>query len=132
MGGLSHRPLPSSVVPNELILFGCWELSLPMTSVRPPIWTKYCHRVLPLYTPYGSFAATASVLSCCIGWLKQPNHVASLMNASPAWWGFSAARDRARIEQLIKKLKRSGFLPQSASVALDLVCDADARACLGQ
>jgi len=59
MGGLSHRPLPSSVVPNELILFGCWEWSLPMTSVLPSIWTKYCHLVLPLYTPYGPFAATA-------------------------------------------------------------------------
>src|SRR6218665_144589 len=72
MGGLSHRPLPSSVEPNELILFGCWEWSFPMTSVCPPIWTKYCRLVLPLYTPYGSFAATASVLSCCIRWLNQP------------------------------------------------------------
>src|SRR6218665_370273 len=34
---------------------------------------------------------------------------------------------RAGIEQLINKLKRSGFLPQSASAALDLACDADAR-----
>src|SRR6218665_596448 len=49
------------------------------------------------------------------------------MYASPAWWGFSSARDRARIEQLINKLKRSGFLPQSATAALDLSCDADAR-----
>src|SRR6218665_3492671 len=49
------------------------------------------------------------------------------MYASPAWWGFSSARDRARIEQLINKLKRSGFLPQSAPAALDLACDADAR-----
>src|SRR6218665_4221807 len=32
----------------------------------------YCHLVLLVYTPYGSFAATASVLSCCLGWLKQP------------------------------------------------------------
>src|SRR6218665_1647256 len=39
----------------------------------------------------------------------------------------SSARDRARIEQLINKLKRSGFLPQSAPAALDLACDADAR-----
>ena len=53
--------------------------------------------------------------------------VASLKYASPAWWGFSSARDRARIEQLINKLKRSGFLPQSAPAALGLACDADAR-----
>src|SRR6218665_3768699 len=52
--------------------------------------------------------------------------VASLMYVAPAWWGFSSARDQARIEQLINKLKHSGFLPQSASAALDLACDADA------
>src|SRR6218665_4184682 len=35
--------------------------------------------------------------------------IASLMYASPAWWGYSSANDRARIDQLLRKLKRSGF-----------------------
>src|SRR6218665_3591148 len=36
--------------------------------------------------------------------------IASLMYASLSWWGFSSAKDRSRMERLINKLKRSGFL----------------------
>src|SRR6218665_157342 len=32
------------------------------------------------------------------------------MYASPCWWGFSSTRGQSRIERLINKLKRSGFL----------------------
>ena len=38
---------------------------------------------------------------------------------------FYSARERPRNEQLIKKLKRSGFLPPSAPAAMALVCEAD-------
>jgi len=50
--------------------------------------------------------------------------VASLMYTSPAWRGFSSALDRALIEQLINKLKCSGFLPPSAPAALALASNA--------
>jgi len=53
--------------------------------------------------------------------------IASLMYASPAWWGYSSANDRARIDQLIRKLKRSGFLPQVAPDAETLAREADDR-----
>ena len=43
------------------------------------------------------------------------------MYASPVWLGSSSARDRARIEQLTNKLKRSSFVPPSAPAAL--ACD---------
>ena len=52
--------------------------------------------------------------------------IASLY-ASPAWWGYSSANDRARIDQLIRKLKRSGFLPQVAPDAETLAREADDR-----
>src|SRR6218665_2937931 len=51
--------------------------------------------------------------------------IASLMYASPSWWGFSSAQDRSRMERLINKLKRSGFLPVSAPSAAVLAGEAD-------
>src|SRR6218665_1015182 len=53
--------------------------------------------------------------------------VASLMYASPSWCGFTSARDRDRMELLINKLKRSGFLPMSAPSASTLANKADLR-----
>src|SRR6218665_2888569 len=41
--------------------------------------------------------------------------IASLMYDSPAWWGYSSANDRARIDQLLRKLKRFGFFARSGS-----------------
>src|SRR6218665_3783940 len=38
--------------------------------------------------------------------------VASLLYASPAWWGFASAEERARLEGLIARMKRGGYLPQ--------------------
>jgi len=35
--------------------------------------------------------------------------VASLMYASPSWWGFTTARGRDLMKRMINKLKRSGF-----------------------
>src|SRR6218665_49145 len=53
--------------------------------------------------------------------------IASLMYASPSWWGFSSAKDRSRMERLINKLKRSGFLPESAPSAVALAGEEDER-----
>ena len=38
--------------------------------------------------------------------------VASLLYASPAWWGFPSTEERARLERLIARLRRGGYLPQ--------------------
>jgi len=53
--------------------------------------------------------------------------IASLLYASPSWWGFSSAQDRSCMERLINKLKRSGFLPESAPSAAALAGEADQR-----
>src|SRR6218665_1204313 len=53
--------------------------------------------------------------------------IASLMYASPSWWGFSSAQDRSRMERLINKLKHTGFLPESAPSAVALAGEADER-----
>jgi len=37
--------------------------------------------------------------------------LASILYASPAWWGFTTARDRVRIEKLMSRLRRGGYLP---------------------
>src|SRR6218665_1147885 len=37
--------------------------------------------------------------------------VASLLYASPAWWGFTTAEQRNRLERLLLRLRRGGFLP---------------------
>ena len=41
--------------------------------------------------------------------------------------GYSSANDRARIDQLLRKLKRFGFLPETAPDAETLVREADHR-----
>jgi len=58
---------------------------------------------------------------CCYGLpilqlqeVARATTVASLMYASPSWWGFTSAHDQEWIEQLITKLKWWGFLPMSA------------------
>src|SRR6218665_1400912 len=53
--------------------------------------------------------------------------VSSLMYASPAWWGFTLAHDRARVKQLLRRMKRCGFLPPSAPTAEKLPASADAQ-----
>src|SRR6218665_1885786 len=34
--------------------------------------------------------------------------MASLLYASPAWWGYTSANDRVRIDRLINRLRRGG------------------------
>ena len=40
--------------------------------------------------------------------------VASLLYASPAWWGFASAEEIARLERLIARLRHGGYLPQNS------------------
>src|SRR6218665_698906 len=51
--------------------------------------------------------------------------IAAIMYASTSWWVFSSAKDRSRMERLINKLKRSGFLTESAPSAAALAEEAD-------
>jgi hypothetical protein len=51
--------------------------------------------------------------------------VARLMYASPAWWGFSNASERGRLESFISKTKRFGYLPPAAPTADELSRRAD-------
>src|SRR6218665_136957 len=37
-----------------------------------------------------------------------------LLYASPAWWGFISAQDRDRLERMVGRLQRCGYLPESA------------------
>src|SRR6218665_1533741 len=37
--------------------------------------------------------------------------VASLLYASLAWWGFTSAEDRSRLERLVGRLGRGGYMP---------------------
>jgi len=53
--------------------------------------------------------------------------VASLMYASPEWLGFTLARDRSRVEQLLRRMIRCGFLPPYALTADQLAASADAQ-----
>ena len=36
--------------------------------------------------------------------------IAHLMYASPAWWGYTSAEERERIERLLRKMKRRQYL----------------------
>ena len=39
--------------------------------------------------------------------------VAQLLYASPAWWGFLKADEQNRLQSVVRKAQRSGFLPNS-------------------
>ena len=43
--------------------------------------------------------------------------VASLLYASPAWWGFTSAQDRDRLERMVGRLWQRGYLPSFAEMA---------------
>src|SRR6218665_2427489 len=51
--------------------------------------------------------------------------VASLLYASPAWWGFTSAEERPRLERLIARLRRGGYLPQDVPTFEELAGTAD-------
>src|SRR6218665_3992240 len=50
-----------------------------------------------------------------------------MLYASPAWWGFKTAHGRDRIERLVRRLRRGGFLPGDAQPIADMANDADER-----
>jgi len=50
-----------------------------------------------------------------------------LLYASPAWWGFTSADDRQRIERLQRKMQRMHFLPSDAEPLVAVVDAADSR-----
>src|SRR6218665_2333997 len=58
---------------------------------------------------------------------QQLNVVASLLYASPAWWGYTSENGRARIDRLINRLRRGGFLPTDHPCFEELANKADQR-----
>src|SRR6218665_2906334 len=53
--------------------------------------------------------------------------LARLLYASPAWWGFVKKEDRNRLESLVKRMRRMGYLPSSMPDVEDLVHNAEDR-----
>ena len=53
--------------------------------------------------------------------------IAHLMYASPAWWGYTSAGERDRIEQLMKRLRRGQYLPPQSPSAVEMAVEADER-----
>src|SRR6218665_670666 len=47
--------------------------------------------------------------------------LARLLYASPAWWGFAKQKDRNRLESLLKRVRRIGYLPSSTPDVAHLV-----------
>ena len=51
----------------------------------------------------------------------QATVMAKLAYASPAWWGFASAEDRARLQAFVRRSVRFGYYPAS-SPSLDSIC----------
>src|SRR6218665_1978744 len=51
--------------------------------------------------------------------------VASLQYASPAWWGLTTAEQRNRLERLLLRLRRGGFLHADSPSFEELARNAD-------
>jgi len=45
--------------------------------------------------------------------VTQATLIAKIMYAAPAWWGFLGAAEKDRIESVVKKAKRYGYLPSN-------------------
>src|SRR6218665_2332808 len=75
--------------------------------------------------PSGFFGDAASLPQ--LHEVARATTVVYLMYASPSWWGFTNARDRAKMGLLINMLKHCGFLPMSAPYASILANETDRR-----
>ena len=53
--------------------------------------------------------------------------VASILYASPAWWGFAGEGNRLRLERLIARMPRRGYLPSDFPNIASLAEEADRR-----
>ena len=53
--------------------------------------------------------------------ITQATLIAKIMYAIPAWWGFLNVSEKDRIESVIKKGKRYGYLPSDFEDAHSLV-----------
>src|SRR6218665_1221305 len=52
---------------------------------------------------------------------------ASILYATPEWWGFAGERDRLRLERLIARMRRRGYLPSDFSNIASLAEEGDRR-----
>src|SRR6218665_254246 len=57
--------------------------------------------------------------------VAQATTVASLLYASPAWWGFASVEDMSCLERLLGRLRRGGYLPDDFPTAESLAGAAD-------
>ena len=53
--------------------------------------------------------------------------VSQLLYASPAWWGFLKADERKRLQSIINKAERYGYLPRSFCTLDQLIQDSDEK-----
>ena len=53
--------------------------------------------------------------------VTQATLIARIMYAIPAWWGFLNVAEKDRIESVIKKGKRYGYIPSDFETAHSLV-----------
>ena len=53
--------------------------------------------------------------------------LASILYAAPVWWGFADEGYRRRLERLVARMRRSGYLPPDFPNLATLVEDADTK-----
>ena len=53
--------------------------------------------------------------------------MAQVLYASPAWWGYTRAKDQEKLERLVGRLKRQGFLSKEDMDISELANKADQK-----
>ena len=53
--------------------------------------------------------------------------LARLLYAAPAWWGFTKAEDRHRLDRFVQRTRRMGYLPETAPDVSEMVREAEDR-----
>src|SRR6218665_3909635 len=77
--------------------------------------------------PLGCLNRMAFSLSSCSWYIARMTTIASLLYAFPAWWGFTSAADRSKLERLLARLRRAGYLPADHPSFENLAMIADQR-----
>src|SRR6218665_3328625 len=118
------HPALSSREPNVPTPSGSWEFS----STRGYRWETTSHKFLTLAPlPHNALRILRShgLQPNELHLVARATTVASILYASPAWYGFANEGGRKRLERLLARMRRCGYLPRDFPCLAALVDGAD-------
>ena len=112
-----HLQATFGLTPSKTASWSSTETSRTLTHWAPPDLSVGAHLNVILSNSASSIHAlrmlrTHGLLQQQIQEVARTTIIASLLYASPAWWGFTIIRDKERLKRLMKRLRRAGYLSE--------------------